>query len=68
MEKGTLILARRTLNADHSSFGIGIFNADSEEKDREIVHNDPAVRKKVMRGELYPYGVALLKAENAQGT
>ncbi len=56
------------MNADYSSFGIGIFNADSEEKDREIVHNDPAVRKKVMRGELYPYGVALLKAENAQGT
>lgn len=64
MEKGVFILAGRTLNTDHSSFGIGIFKAESEEEARRIVQNDPAVKNKVMRAELYPYRIALLKEEN----
>ncbi len=66
MEKGVVILAGRTQNTDYSSFGIGIFNAESEKAARDFVQNDPAVENKVMRAELYPYRIALFKPENAQ--
>ncbi len=64
VEKGVFILVGRTQNTDYSSFGIGIFKAETEEEARRIVQNDPAVKSKVMRAELYPYRIALLKAEN----
>ena len=66
MERGVVILAGRTQNNDYSSFGIIIFKAESEEQAREVVRNDPAVKNNVMRAELYPYRIALLKAENAE--
>lgn len=65
MEKGIVILAGRTQNTDYSSFGICIFKAESEEEARTIVQNDPVVKNRVMRAELFPYKIALLKAENA---
>ena len=65
MEKGILILAGRTQNTDYSSFAICIFKAESEEEARTIVQNDPVVKNRVMRAELFPYKIALLKAENA---
>jgi uncharacterized protein YciI len=65
-EKGVLILAGRTQNTDHSSHGIVIFTADSEEKAREIMLADPAVEKRVFRAELFPYSIALLSEKNAQ--
>ena len=65
MGKGVLILAGRTLNNDYSSFGITIINAESDEEARRIMHDDPAVKNHVMRAELYPYRIALLKADNA---
>ena len=67
MAKGVVILAGRTQNTDYSSFGIVIINADSEVVARRIMHEDPAVKNRVVRGELYPYKIALLKAENAKG-
>ena len=60
-EKGVLILAGRTLNTDESSFGIVIFTAASEEAARQIMENDPAVKKGVMRARLFPYRVALIR-------
>ncbi len=68
MEKGILILAGRTQNNDYSSFGITIFNAESEEHARRIVHDDPVVKNRVMRAELFPYRIALMKPENARQT
>lgn len=65
MAKGVLILAGRTLNKDYGSFGITIVKAESEEEARRIMHEDPAVKNHVMRAELYPYRIALLKADNA---
>jgi uncharacterized protein len=59
-EKGVVLLAGRTLNTDESSFGIIIFEADSEEAAQTVVANDPAVRQGVMRAELFPYRVALM--------
>ncbi len=66
VERGAVILAGGTQNNDYSSFGIIIFRAESEDRAREIVRNDPAVKNNVMRAELYPYRIALLKAENAE--
>ncbi len=59
-DAGIVFLAGRTLNTDNSSFGIVIFMASSEEEARKIMQNDPAVKQRVMRAELYPYRVALL--------
>lgn len=59
-EKGVVILAGRTLNNDKSSFGIVIFQAETEVLARKIMNNDPAVKSRVMKAELYPYSIALL--------
>lgn len=59
-EQGVLILAGRTLNTDETSFGIVIFIAETAEKAREIMENDPAVFQGVMQAELYPYRMALM--------
>ena len=65
VEKGVVILAGRTQNNDYSSFGIIIFNAESDVQARTIVENDPAVKNRVMRAELFPYKIALLTPQNA---
>jgi uncharacterized protein YciI len=62
-EKGVVLLAGRTLNTDESSFGIIIFEADTEEAAQTIVDNDPAVHQGVMHAELFPYRIALMKGE-----
>jgi uncharacterized protein YciI len=59
-EAGVVLLAGRTLNTDYSSFGIVVFTAGSEEEARQVMLNDPAVKQRVMRAELYPYRIALL--------
>ena len=58
--KGVVKLVGRTLNTDPSSFGIVIFEAESEKAAQEIVGNDPAVANNVMRAELFPYRIALM--------
>jgi uncharacterized protein YciI len=60
-ENGTLILAGRTLNRDSSGFGIVIFNANSEEEANEIMLKDPAVKKNILKGTLFPYQIAFIK-------
>jgi uncharacterized protein len=62
--RGILILAGRTLNTDESSFGIAIFNAESETQAEAIMQADPAVRGGVMRAALFPYRVALIREQN----
>jgi len=57
---GVVLLAGRTLNTDYACFGIVVFTAGSEEDARQIMRNDPAVRQRVMRAELYPYRISLL--------
>jgi uncharacterized protein YciI len=58
---GKVILAGRTLNEDPTSFGIVIFEADSEKAAQEYMDSDPAVQEGVMSSTLFPYRVALLK-------
>ena len=59
-QRGKLILAGRTLNFDEKTFGIVIFEAESEQDANVIMENDPAVKEKVMTAELFPYRVALM--------
>ena len=63
---GVLILAGRTQNTDYSSFGIVLFNAETIERAREIMLNDPAVKNNVFRAELFPYKMALIGPDNAK--
>jgi len=58
LEEGKLIMAARTYNA---KFGIVIFEADTEEKAREIMDNDPAIIQKVFTAELNPLHIALIR-------
>lgn len=64
MAEGVLILAGRTTNTDYSSFGIALFTAENAEAARDILLNDPAVANRVMRGEVYPYSLALFEPQN----
>lgn len=59
-EEGTVLLAGRTTTTDPSSFGIVIFEVESEAAAREVVRNDPAVKASVFRAELFPYRIALV--------
>ena len=61
--KGVVILVGRTLTTDESTFGLTIFRAESEEAAREIMNNDPAVKKGVMRAALFPFRVALMEGK-----
>jgi uncharacterized protein YciI len=65
MQEGVVILAGRTLNTDPTSFGIVIFNAESEEIARALMDDDPAIKGGVFSAELFPYRIALIDDENA---
>jgi uncharacterized protein YciI len=61
--QGVVILVGRTLTTDESTFGLAIFRAESEEAAREIMSNDPAVKKGVMHATLFPFRVALMEGK-----
>jgi uncharacterized protein YciI len=63
-ERGVVLVFGRTQNNDRSTFGITIFRAESDDAARSIMNNDPAVKKGIMRAELFPYRVAGLNASN----
>lgn len=48
MTQGSLILAGRTQNTDYSSFGIIIFQAETEADAWQVVNNDPAVPRRTV--------------------
>lgn len=62
--KGVMILMGRTQNNDESTFGICIFEAEDESAARMIMEADPAVAGGVMRAELYPYKIALMRGQS----
>ncbi|MBI3097286.1 MAG: hypothetical protein HYY93_03435 [Planctomycetes bacterium] len=55
-DRGRLLLAGPCLDA---SFGLVVFEADSEEEAREFMDLDPAVREGIFYAELHPFHVAL---------
>lgn len=58
-EQGNLILAGRTQNPDESTFGIVIFEADSDDDAQMIMGNDPAVNLGIYNAWLFPFKTAL---------
>ena len=62
MDAGVVLTAGRTATSDASTFGIVVFEAESEAKALEIMENDPAVKNGVMAAELFPYRIALWSA------
>jgi uncharacterized protein len=56
-----LILAGKTKGLDASTFGIVIFEADTEEEALTMMNADPAVKEGIMTAELFPYQVALMQ-------
>ena len=62
VNKGVVLVFGRTQNNDASTFGIVIFQAESEDTARVIMNNDPAVKNGIMRAELFPYKIAGLSS------
>lgn len=58
-DRGTVLMAGRTLTTDESTFGVAVFVAATRAEAEAIMNNDPAVRQGVMRAELFPYRIAL---------
>ena len=63
-DQGTVLLFGRTQNADETTFGITIFQAESKDEAHSIMNNDPAVNGGIMHAELYPYKVAGLNTSD----
>jgi len=61
-EQGVVLVFGPTLNRDSSTFGMGIFRAESEDTARSIMNDDPAVKRGIMRAELFPCKIAGLNA------
>jgi uncharacterized protein YciI len=59
---GTMILVGPTLGQINT--GIAVFEAPDEEAARRIVDEDPAVESGLMRAELRPYQISLLRGRD----
>ncbi len=59
-QQGVVLLVGRTQDNSPRTFGIVIFQAESADQAREIMNSDPAVRKSIMRAELFPFRIALV--------
>lgn len=66
-EKGTVLLAGRTLNEDDDTFGLVIFQTETEDEARQIMKNDPAVVQNVMSAKLFPYRIVLINDKIVEG-
>jgi uncharacterized protein YciI len=58
-EQGRLFMAGRTLNNDATTFGVVVFAAPSAHEANAVLADDPALVQGVMRGEVFPFRVAL---------
>jgi uncharacterized protein YciI len=58
-DRGVVRLAGRTLTTGPETFGIVILAAGSAEDARRIMDADPAVKRGVMRAELFPFRTAI---------
>jgi uncharacterized protein YciI len=58
LERGVLIVAGPVTTGE---FGLSVFEAESDEDAKEIVNNDPAVACGLMKPEIFPYRVSLLR-------
>ena len=63
--QGVVLLVGRTQDNSPNTFGIVIFQAESTEQALAIMNSDPAIRKGIMRVELFPFRIALSGEINA---
>ena len=61
----TVLLAGRTQADAPEVFGIVILRVATEEKARDIMNNDPAVKYGVMTADIFPFSIAVLSKEIA---
>ncbi len=63
IEKKILFLAGRSVNEPmtEKDFGIAILETKTEEEAHSYMENDPAVKGKLMRAELFEFSLALLR-------
>ncbi|MDQ7024054.1 MAG: YciI family protein [Anaerolineae bacterium] len=62
-EKGVFCMVGLTANTDYSMFGMGVIRAKSHSEAWEIGKNDPAVINRVMRLDILPFSIAMVKKE-----
>ncbi len=60
-ERGTMLLFGRTTENDERTFGIALFQVESEPDAHTIMANDPAVKHGVMHATLHPYRIKFMK-------
>jgi uncharacterized protein YciI len=60
-EAGQVVLAGRTEEPLDRTFGLVVFEAESEAAARRFMDTDPAVEAGVMLATLHPYSIALLR-------
>jgi uncharacterized protein YciI len=58
-KSGQVIIAGRTMEPLDKTFGLVIFEAESEAAAREFMRSDPAVTAGLMTATLHPYAIAL---------
>src|SRR4030095_16527275 len=58
MEKGILVLAGPEISG---RFGVSIYEAESIEHAKDLIANDPSVKKGLMKTEIYPFRISLLR-------
>ena len=57
----TMLLFGRTTENDERTFGIALFQVESEEQAQHIMENDPAVKHGIMTATLHPYRIKYMK-------
>jgi uncharacterized protein YciI len=57
--QGVMLFVGRTQDNSPRTFGIAIFQAESEEQALALMNSDPAVRRGIMHAELFPFRIAL---------
>ena len=57
--QGVMLFVGRTQDNSPRTFGIAVFQAEADEQAQAIMNSDPAVRKGIMRAELFPFRIAL---------
>ena len=62
-EKGVFCVVGRTLNSDYSTMGIGVLRANNDTEAWHIAEQDPAVINRVMRLDVLPFSIAMVKIE-----
>jgi len=64
--EGRVLLAGRTDTGDARVFGIVVFRAENLAAASALMKADPAVAEGVMRGEVFPFHLALWAPRDAQ--